>query len=70
MDNGFKDFTKYLKKEKGASENTVIAYVRDIKAFNRFMEKEGRTIDDANKTDVLAYILDLNKEGKSKATAN
>ena len=66
----YKEFEDYLKREKGASENTIIAYIRDIKAFDKFMEKEGRSIDDATKTDVLAYLLNLNKEGKSKATSN
>ena len=70
MDGKFKDYSKYLKKEKGATENTIVAYIRDLKSFDKYMEKENRTIDDANKTDVLAYLLGLNKEGKSKATSN
>ena len=65
-----KAFLDYLKKEKKASENTLTAYARDVEAFSRYMEASGSSIEQATKTDVLTYIMNLTKEGRSRATAN
>ena len=65
-----KDFLKYLETEKKSSENTITAYSRDIKAFARHMEAKGGSVETANKTDVLSYLMDINKTGRTRATSN
>ena len=63
-------FIEYLKKEKKPSENTLMAYTRDVKAFIRYMEKTGGTIEGATETDIASYVMELNKTGRSRATVN
>ena len=65
-----KEFLDYLKKEKKSSENTLTAYARDVDAFCRYMEEQGSSMEQATKTDVLTYIMNLTKDGKSRATTN
>lgn len=66
----FDAFMNYLKTDKNASENTLTAYGRDIRAFDKYMAEKGSSIEKANKTDVVSYIMDINKAGRSKATSN
>ena len=63
-------FIQYLEKEKKASENTLLAYKRDLEAFKKYMGERGASIEDATETDVISYIISLNKKGISKATTN
>ena len=65
-----KSFLEYLKNEKNASDNTVIAYGRDINAFARYMSEKNSSLDKVNKTDILGYLMDMNKKGRSKSTTN
>ena len=65
-----KQFLAYLEKEKKASENTLLAYMHDINAFEKYLEGKKRKIEEATETDVMEYILDLGKEGRSRATTN
>jgi len=65
-----KAFLNYLEKEKKASENTLLAYSRDISAFEKYLEKRKLSIENATETDVMEYILKLGKEGRSRATTN
>lgn len=63
-------FLEYLKNEKNASDNTVTAYGRDINAFARYMSEKKSSLDKVNKTDILGYLMDMNKKGRSKSTTN
>ena len=65
-----KAFLNYLEKEKKASENTLLAYSRDINAFEKYLGNRKLGIEDATETDVMEYILKLSKEGISRATTN
>ena len=60
-------FISYLTREKQASDNTVTAYVQDVRGFARYLGPQTSLVE-ANKTDVLAYMMQLGKEGKSRAT--
>lgn len=65
------DFTGYLREVKKSSENTIQSYTRDLKGFFRFME--GLGIEDAaqiNRTNVMAYVYELQKEKKAAATVS
>lgn len=65
------EFIEYLKKNRSASENTLIAYERDIKAFDTFMKSSrGKSMEECSESDAVAYIMDLDKGSKSKSTIN
>lgn len=65
------EFTEYLREEKKASENTVLSYGRDLRNFCRFLREAG--ISDAekvNRTNVMAYMYELQKQKKAGATVS
>lgn len=69
MEQRITDFADYLRNEKKSSENTTLSYVRDLRGFCRFMEQSG--VHDAakvNRTNVMAYVYELQKEKKAGAT--
>lgn len=69
MDN-IRSFSDYLRDSKNTSENTILAYSRDIIAFEKYLGKKGKELLEATKTDVLSYIMELSKAGKSTSTTN
>lgn len=71
MEQSIVDFTEYLRNEKKSSENTVLSYARDLKGFCRFM-KESDVLDPAkvNRTNVMAYVYELQKQRKAGATVS
>lgn len=69
MDTHIIGFENYMTDKKSASDNTVSSYKSDISHFIRFIQESG--IDDVrliNKTNVMAYIYDLQKKDRSRAT--
>lgn len=71
MNEKIENFIKYLKAEKNLSENSLSAYKGDVYEFERFVKEKG--VDDlaeVQNTQVVAYLLNLKNEGKSRATAN
>ncbi len=65
------DFIEYLRNERRSSENTVLSYTGDLKGFCRFMRVAG--VSDAtkvNRTNVMAYVYELQKQHKSGATVS
>ncbi|MBQ6622561.1 MAG: tyrosine-type recombinase/integrase [Mogibacterium sp.] len=64
-------FIEYLKNTKNKAENTLVAYRRDLNAFETFLKgRGGKTLYQCRESDAVAYILELNNESKSKATIN
>lgn len=64
-------FIIYLQEEKKASENTVLSYARDLRGFCHFLQEAG--ISDAakvNRTNVMAYMYELQKQKKAGATVS
>ena len=71
MEQCIADFTAYLRNEKKSPENTVLSYSRDLKGFCRFMQEAG--VSDAakvNRTNVMAYVYELQKQKKAGATVS
>lgn len=65
------DYLEYLKKVQNKADNTVLAYGRDLQSFERFLEERGgKQLDECNDSDATAYMLELGKRKKSKATIN
>ena len=65
-----REFIEYLKNEKGKAENTLIAYERDLKAFEKYLKERGKSLRTCNESDAVSYVLELNNQNKSKATIN
>lgn len=66
-----REFIDYLKNQKRKAENTLIAYERDLNAFEKYLA--GRGIDGLEKctdNDAISYVLQLSSENKSKPTIN
>ncbi len=64
-------FEKYIMREKNAAENTVNAYIKDLEHFEVFIKERGiRDLTDVSNADILAYLMELKKEDKSRSTVN
>lgn len=64
-------FLEYLKKERRMAKNTQEAYRRDAADFEKHLEERG--IDDPAKAsgpDIIEYLANLRKAGRSAATIN
>lgn len=56
-----KFFLDHLRVSKNASTHTLAAYERDLKQFLEVLEKRGKTLVNANETDIQAYLKELKK---------
>lgn len=66
------EYGYYLKREKGLSENTIDAYLRDITQYITFLEKyrKLKRIEQIDKSDIQAYLKSLkNKDLSAKSTS-
>lgn len=64
-------FTKYLREDKQASENTLSSYIRDIRQLSEYLESVcGTDIMNATEDDISGYIDGLREMGKSVATVS
>ena len=56
-------FLSYLRVEKGLSQNTILAYGRDLKRFAGFLAKRRKSkVDAVNRDDVVDFLSDLYKQ--------
>ena len=53
------DFKKYLQLELSLSENTIAAYISDVKKLMIFAEESGLDIDDITETHIQNFLADL-----------
>lgn len=62
-------FLSYLKSQKGLSGNTVLAYRRDIDAFQSFLDSKGKTLGDVDTALIRKYLVhELYEKKTSKRT--
>lgn len=62
------EFIDYMDKERNSSENTIQSYVRDIRQYINYMDSNMVDITKANRTNVLSYIMYLQKINKAPAS--
>lgn len=64
-------YEKYLTKVKQASANTVASYIRDIRQFSEWLNREEvNDILSASQLNISAYLEHIQMQGKSGATAS
>ena len=63
------EYIAYIRDEKGLTQNTLDAYIRDIKTFEEYMGDNNIIgFNDANKTIVITYLMDLQRKGRATST--
>ncbi|MGF1631685.1 MAG: site-specific tyrosine recombinase XerD [Kiloniellaceae bacterium] len=62
-------FLEMLAAERGAAQNTLEAYKRDLKAFAGFLAKRGGSPESAGVTDIRAFLGQLARAGMAPRTA-
>lgn len=63
MDTSIHVFLSYLRVEKGLSQNTILAYGRDLKRFAAFLSvRHKREIEQVNREDIVDFLANLYKE--------
>ena len=64
-------YENYLTKVKQASSNTVFSYMRDIRQFDSWMNRNGfASVTDAGQANIAEYLAYLQQEGRSAATVS
>ena len=64
-------YENYLTKVKQASANTVFSYIRDIRQFDGWLNRNGEvTVLDAGQVHIAQYLTFLQQEGRSAATVS
>lgn len=64
-------FIESLQYDKKVSKNTLDAYSNDLKGFREFANKRGiYRLEETNKADIAAFLMELKSTGKSKSTVN
>lgn len=62
-------FKRFLKVEKGLSQNSIYSYSYDLKKFNEFLEDKNKSILSANQEDIERFLkFEQNKKHNSSRT--
>ena len=62
-------FLEMMAAERGAAQNTLTAYGKDLADASGFLAGRGRGLDDASAEDIEAWFADLGARGMAPATA-
>ena len=62
------EYRIYLRDEKGASDNTLSSYLRDMRQFTDYVEERGISLRQVIRTDIEHYEKYLTLKGKSAST--
>jgi integrase/recombinase XerD len=70
MDDQLKDFLYFLRVEKGLSNNTILAYERDLKSYLVYLKKEEavQSLNDVQRVHIVHFLGLLKEQGKSSKT--
>ena len=61
-------FMETITAERGAAENTIAAYTRDLENCGEFLDSGRRTFENAQVSDLRAYLAFLAENGMSVKT--
>jgi integrase/recombinase XerD len=62
------EFLSWLAVERGRSANTLAAYRRDLRAYQRWLQARKVALGQASEADVQEYVAHLRHEGRAPAT--
>lgn len=66
-----REFIEYMRNEKRKAENTIVAYERDLNAFDAYLKERGLPgLSECTDNDAVSYVLELGRDNKSKSTIN
>lgn len=68
MDRRIDEFLGHLAYERGASENTIGAYRRDLAAYDSFLSERPASFSSVTRDDVTAFIATLREAGLAPST--
>ena len=68
IDQSLEVFLEMLLVERGASNNTIDAYRRDLEDLTAFQSSNGRSLVSANSDDLRAYLKSLNQRAMAPGT--
>ena len=68
MNGLIESFLEMTRAERGAANNTVLAYTRDLQDFERFLTSRNRSFENAQVADFRAYLADLAQNGLAVRT--
>ncbi|NLI30303.1 MAG: site-specific tyrosine recombinase XerD [Nitrospiraceae bacterium] len=63
-----KAFVAYISVEKGLSRNTVLSYASDLEAFQTFLQKRERPLQEMRREDIIDYLAMLRESGYSASS--
>ena len=61
-------FIEMMAAERGASRNTIEAYLRDLREFGLFIARRNRNIEAADTKNIRDYLAQLRSKGRATAT--
>ena len=68
MDDSLADYFRFLKLERGLSENTIVSYKQDLKQFCDYLVDNNYSYFPENSPDVLDFFEYFGKDGKANST--
>lgn len=68
MSSVVEQYFTYLENERRVSENTILSYERDIRQYCSYLDNLKVNVENASGVNVLDYLMQLEKGGKSAAT--
>lgn len=63
MESSVRSFLNYLRVEKGLSQNTILAYGRDLKKFQAFAEVRGGSLKHISRDHIVDFLASLYRSG-------
>ena len=63
-------FITYLQAQKGLSEKSVTAYVRDVSMFLDFLQAENLSVEKLERSNIRAFLAECNHKKLSKTSSN
>jgi len=63
MDGVISAFLNYLRVEKGLSQNTVVAYGRDLEKFRKFAAERGQKLEEVTRDQLVDFLSTLYRSG-------
>lgn len=69
LSQAYKNYLAYLRIEKGAADNTVAAYSRDLRSYLEFLSDKGKTfVEEVSFEDIEAFLQMLAESGKARSS--